>query len=300
MEIDENGVVNPLRPPAVVRDGLVSIRALPPVAFAFLALAGFVFVAGLVEDRPVSPRLIGECAMALLPAALLWRRPDAAALTPTLFRGAVLLAVAEIGSAAVSLVRFIVPATDVFADPPTIDVGRFATGVAFALVTVAGWWLVASAAASLRPAGGRWARVAAAIAAACAVATGLLFVLINGGYVGLGSIQTQDLANGVLLGLTIVTWLVAAFVAWVLISRAGGRPRLATVSAAVGAGVQTVASLPSLGIALVIISTQSEDWMAVQSVGITFQAVAALASSVLFAFAFATGLGDPPAEPAAA
>ena len=136
MEIDENGVVNPLRLPAVVRDGLVSIRALPPVAFAFLALAGFVFVAGLIEDRTVSPRLIGECAMALLPAALLWRRPDAAALTPTLFRGAVLLAVAEIGSAAVSLVRSIVPATEVFADPPTIDAGREAADVDLSLIHI--------------------------------------------------------------------------------------------------------------------------------------------------------------------
>ena len=108
------------------------------------------------------------------------------------------------------------------------------------------------------------------------------------------------MANAVLLGLTIVTWIVAAFVAWVMISRAAGRPRIATVSAAVGAGIQTVASLPSLGIALVIVATRSDDWIAVQSVGFTFQAFASLASSVLFVFAFATGLGDPPAEEAAA
>jgi len=60
MEIDENGVVNPLRAPAFVRDGLGSIRALPPVALAFVALAAVDLIATVLEVHSLAPAFVGR------------------------------------------------------------------------------------------------------------------------------------------------------------------------------------------------------------------------------------------------
>src|SRR5215213_6092233 len=60
VEIDENGVVNPLRAPAVVRNALRGLAGLRPLAMSFAALAVVVLIGRIVEFQAFAPIMIGE------------------------------------------------------------------------------------------------------------------------------------------------------------------------------------------------------------------------------------------------
>jgi hypothetical protein len=295
MEIDENGVVNPLRAPAFVRDGLRSVRARPPIALAFVALAGIVLAVSIVERGAFEPSLVARAVTVLFPTAILWRRPDATTVTPRLFRGAALLSIAVVAATAIRLVSSLIPVDESFADEPSSDLPRLSFGAIVALVTVVGWALVGTALADLRRSRGSAARALAAIVAGCAIAIGTGFVLLG--------LQTSGGTPPATLiafsALEASSWTVTAFVAWVLVSRVGGLPRPATIGAAAGVVIQVVGSLPSLVIALAILATRSDDWIALQATGFAILSAAMIVPPFLYAFAFAAGLGDPPAEPVA-
>jgi len=293
MEIDENGVVNPLRPPAVVRETVRSIRSMPPVALAFLVLAGVDLGAHVVESRAVTPAVVARAVTVLFPAALLWRRPDAAIVTPLLFRGVILLAIAEIAATAIRFASSVIPADDAFLNDPGSDLPRLTAGAAVSVVVVVGWALVGVALAGLRPTRGVIVRVLAGLVAGCAVAVGAGSV-----FLGFGTASGTGPGTLVVFGLIeAASWIVTAFVGWVLVSRAGGLPRRATIAAAAGVAIQTIAALPVVVIALAILATRAEDAIALQWAGFTIFSFATVLPPFLYAFAFATGLGDPPPQP---
>jgi hypothetical protein len=113
MEIDENGVVNPLRPPALVRDAARSVGALPRLALAFAALAVALFLVETATVRASAPIHLAEAIVVLYPAAVLWHRRDAATAAPELFRGAILIAASQVAIVAVRAWSRL--------DPPAID-----------------------------------------------------------------------------------------------------------------------------------------------------------------------------------
>jgi hypothetical protein len=295
LEIDENGVVNPLRLPAVLRDALRSLAGLPPLALVFAALALVVLVARVVEVHAFAPVMLGNVAVVLFPAAVLLHRRDAPSATPDLFRGAVLIAVAEIAEVSIRALSA-VGGSAVSLDP--LDPGPLwlAAAVVLGLAAAAGWWVVARAIAARTPVAGRGRLIVAAIVAGSALATGLGSVILYG-TAGFRDIGTLSIT---LLGVA-PSWLVAARLGWVTVTRAGGDPRPATWAAAAGAAVQAIGALPLFGIAFVVMAGREEAWIQAQTLGITIQLMAFVASPILFLLAFALGVGDvaPPHRPRA-
>ena len=94
MEIDENGVVNPLRPPRAVAAAGARIAGLPPLAIGFLVVAVIDLIVGIARLRAPSLALAGEVLVILLPVAVLTRRRDAAVATPGVLWGTMLVALA--------------------------------------------------------------------------------------------------------------------------------------------------------------------------------------------------------------
>ena len=180
-------------------------------------------------------------------------------------------------------------------DPLAIDIPHFVVALVLAGLAMAGWWLVGSALAGLRsPAGTGMRTLAAALVAGCAVAIAVGFVVL-----GVGTMEATP-TRVVVTAVEAAPWIVTAYVGWVLVSRAGGLPRRATIAAAAGMTVQTIGSLPLVVIALVITATQGDQWIALQAVTFPLLSVTALLAPILFVFALATGLGDPPAATEAA
>jgi hypothetical protein len=291
MEIDENGVVNPLRPPAALRDALRWLAGLPRLALAFAALAVVVLIAEIVEIQRFAPVLLGDVALVLFPAAVLAHRRDAPSATPDLFRGAMLIAAAQIGEVSIRGLSGVI-GTAFSLDP--VDPGPLRPAAAVVLVFAAagGWWLVARAIADVAPVAGRGRLIVAAMVAGSALATGLssmiLYATARPG--GLGTLSTV---------ITLVpAWLVAARLGWVAVTRAGRDPRLATWAAATGAAVQSFGALPLLAIAFLILAGRDDAWIEAQNVAITIEVIAFVAAPVLFLAALFLGLGDePPAHP---
>jgi len=58
--------------------------------------------------------------------------------------------------------------------------------------------------------------------------------------------------------------------------------------------IQVIGSLPVIVIAFAIQATRADDWIALQMAGFAVLSIATVLSALLFAFALATGLGDPP------
>lgn len=293
MEIDENGVVNPLRAPAFVRDGLGSIRALPPVALVFVALAGAVLIGDLVERQSADLFSINRAVTVLFPAALLWRRADAAAVTPRLFRGTVLLAAAVIAGRVIGLILSVVPNDPLVSEDTVVVVPRLVPTVVVSVLSIGGWVLVAASLSDARPRiPGVIRVVAAAPVVGLALANGGLYLLA----LVIGGTNWDPITATVatLLGLT--SWAVTAAVAWVLVTRVGGRPRLATYVAAAAVALQTIGLLPVWAIQL-ISYTQVDDLARTWDAPLANLSRVVLLAPFLFAFAFATGLGDPPAQP---
>ena len=292
MEIDENGVVNPLRAPAFVSDGFRSVRSIPPVGLVFLGLAGIVLATSVMERRSFDLILVGRAVTVVLPAALLWRRPDAASVTPRLFRGSLLVAVAVIAATFIQFVSAAIPADDSFVGGPAGGWPRVIASVVVTVMTLVGWALTASGVARLRAPRGAGTRALAAIVAACAVAVGAGMVFLDLGAQGF----PQPALLIPLAILEAVSWIVTAYLGWVLVSRAGGSPRRATIAAALGVAIQIIGSLPVVAIALGIQATQPPDVGELQANGFAVLAAASLLAPILFVFALASGLGDPPAQ----
>ena len=295
MEVDENGVVNPLRASALLGDVIRSLAGLPPLALVFVSLAVVVLAALIVVVHSFAPVMLGGVAVVLVPAAVLSHRHDAPSATPDLFRGAVLVAVAEIGGVLIRALS-VVGGVGVSLDP--LDPGplRPAAAIVLGLVAATGWWLVARAIAIHPPMAGRGRLIVAAIVAGCALATGLgemiLYQVVESGDIGTLSIT---------LVAVVPSWLVAARLGWITVTRAGRDPRPATWAAATGAAVQAIGALPLLAIAFVVTAGREDAWIQAQTVGIAIEIVAFVLSPVLFLVALALGVGDavPAARPRA-
>jgi hypothetical protein len=293
MEIDENGVVNPLRVPAAVRALVRAIATLPPLALAFAGLAVVVFAIGIVWRHGFAPILVGEALVVLYPTAVLWRRRDAAAATPDLFLGAVLVSASQIGSTAARILSSMAVSL-LGANPLTTDPLRAAVSIALGLMAAAGWWLVARSLAAQAPLAGDGRRIVAIVVAGCALATALAQVLVF--------LLAPNADLGTLLIILIASvpaQIVMARLGWVAVTRAGIAPRPASWTAAVGASAQAAGLLPLFMIALVLLVNHDEAWVQAQTVGITIQTVAFVVAPILFALAFALGVGDATGAPRA-
>jgi flagellar biosynthesis protein FliQ len=295
MEIDENGVVNPLRAPAFVRDGLRSVRALPPVALVFVALAGAVLIGDLVDRQSPDLFSINRAVTVLFPTALLWRRADAAAVTPRLFRGTVLLAAAVIAGTVIGLILSAVPNDLLLSEDTVVVVPRLVPTVVASVLSIGGWVLVAASLSDARPRIPGVVRVVAATpVVGLALANGGLYLLAL--VIGGANWDAMTATVATVLGLT--SWVVTAAVGWVLVTRVGGRPRLATYVAAAAVALQAIGWLPVWASQL-ISSVHADDLVRTWDAPLTTLARVVLLAPFLFAVAFATGLGDPPEQPVA-
>jgi hypothetical protein len=289
VEIDENGVVNPLRVPSPIRDGLERVAGLPPLARLFAVLAAIDLGVAVLRAHGVSVFALGDALLVLLPVSVLWRRRDAAVATPRVLRGTVLIAACELASAGLRAAdAWLV--TDPL-EPGTVGLGapRLVAGVVILLIGAAGWWMVAHAIGGLRPAGNGWHRLAGLCVALVAIATGI-------GYLALAIVpaETQlDASTVVLLVVWAASWLVTAYVGWVFVTRAGTAPRRSTWSAAVGAAILAAASIPTLAISITLLATRDDGILSLQAAGVSIQSIAQLVAPFLFVIAFASGLADP-------
>lgn len=288
VEIDENGVVNPLRVPSPIRAVAARIAGMPPLGRALIVLAVINLVLAVLRERGGYLSAIGESLLVLLPVAVLWRRRDAATATPALLRGTVLIAAAVLAGGALRAVDAWL-ATDPL-DPASlgIDVLYLVRMLAIVLATAVGWWRVANAIRGLRPSRGGWQRVAGIVVAVAAIATAAGFLALD-----VLPTDSQPAASTVVLFLVeAASWLVTAYVGWVFVSRAGGAPRLATRSAALGAAIWAGGSIPTLAISITLFLTRDDRVWSNQSVGLWILSMASFLAPFLFVVAFAAGLAD--------
>ena len=295
MEIDENGVVNPLRPPRAVAAFGGRVAGLPRLAMAFVAMAALDLVVGIVRLRGVSLPLVGEVLTILVPVAVLWRRPDAPAVTPGVFRGAALIAAGAIASRLLGALDawLVTDATDtVLTRAGPLILFR---GVLVGVLDVAGWALLAWSVAALRPAAVSVLRVVASIAAIVVVGTEVASLALS---FGTGATAGSFEANAMVAAESVSMAVATAAVAWVFVTRAGGSPRLATGSAAIGAAIWVTRAVPNLVVNLSLVSSGAPDEGLASLQGLTIALLLAggVAAIVLFLAAFATGLADPPAS----
>jgi hypothetical protein len=292
VEIDENGVVNPLRVPSPIRAVAARIAGLPPLGRALIVLACVDLALAILRGGEGYLFSIRESLLVLLPVAVLWRRRDAAIATPAVLRGTVLIAAAVLAGGALRTVDAWLVTDVVEPDALGIDLPHFIGSAANLLLTAVGWWMVANAIGRLRPSRGGWPRAAAMIVAVAAIATAI-------GFLALEVLQNASLPAAstiVLLSVDTALWLVTAYVGWVFVSRAGGAPRWATRSAAAGAAIWVAGSIPALVISLTLFLTRDDRVLSNQIVGIWILSLASLLTAFLFVVAFASGLADREAD----
>jgi hypothetical protein len=159
--------------------------------------------------------------------------------------------------------------------------------VAVTALDVAGWALVARSIARLRPAGSALLRGVGLVVVLAAV---VAQILSFGFALGPGSVGL----NVVILVENLALVAATAAIAWVFITRGGGRPPVATASAAIGAATWVTASIPLIVIATAFAGSHDENLLALQAPAIWLVAIGGLFTSVLFLVAFATGLADRP------
>jgi hypothetical protein len=148
LDVDELGVVHPLRAPRALRDGRewlrLALTRLPRLGQAFVALALIDVVAKLVTLAPLEPvRVVGAIAdgvIVLLPAIVLAARPRERP-GSALLAGSIFLAVGEIASTGLRFSDALVVATG--GEPAGLDAPRMLSGLAFTAVYVGGWLLLA-------------------------------------------------------------------------------------------------------------------------------------------------------------
>jgi len=292
VEIDENGVVNPLRVPSPIRAVAARIAGLPPLGRALIVLAGVDLAVAILRERGGYLFASGDALLVLLPVAVLWRRRDAAIATPALLRGTVLIAAAVLaGGALRAMDAWLV--TEAFnPDSLGIDVLYLIRSVAILLATAVGWWMVANAIAGLRPPRGGLQRVAGIVVAVAAIATAAGFLALD-----VLPTDSHPVASTIVLFLVeAASWLVTAFVGWVFVSRAGGAPRWATRSAAAGAAIWAAGSIPTLVVSITLFLTRDDRVLSSQGVGLWILSMASFLAPFLFVVAFAAGLADREAD----
>jgi hypothetical protein len=292
VEIDENGVVNPLRVPSPVRDVAARVGGVPPLGRALIVLAGVDLALAMLRGGGGSLFAIGEALLVLLPVAVLWRRSDAAIATPAVLRGTLLIAVAVLASGVFRAIDAWLPTAVIEPDALGTDVPHLVGGLAILLVTALGWWMVATSIAGLRPSRKGWQRMAGMCTAAAAIATAIGFLALE----LLASDSHPPASTIVLVSIDAASWLVTAYVGWVFVSRAGGAPRWATRSAAAGAAIWAAGSIPTLLISLTLFLTRDEGLLSGQGVGIWILSLASVLPPFLFVLAFAFGLADREAD----
>jgi hypothetical protein len=288
VEINEDGVVNPLRVPPRVRDVVARIVELPALARLFIVLAVIDLALAVLPLGSFYLYSVAGSLLVLLPVAVLWRNADAAVVTPGVVRGTVLIAVAEIAGGAFQALDAWLLADR--ANPVTNGINT--TVVVRIVVVVAGsvgWWMVARALAELRPAGSGWRRVAGLIVGAAAVTIGVGFLAVE-----LLAITGQDPVAVATEAIAAANWFVIAYVGWVLVTRAGGRPARATWSAALGAAIWLASVLPLLMITIAVLISRDDSLMSLQVVGIQVVGIGTVITWLLMLVAFATGLADSP------
>ncbi len=293
MDIDENGVVHPLRPPRAIAAFGGRVAALPRLAIAFLFLAAIDLIVGIVRLRGFSITLGGEVLTILLPVAVLWRRADAPAVTPGVLRGAALIATGALASrllGSLGALLVVDSAGNVLDGPDPLIMVR---DVVVSALDVAGWAVLARSVAGLRPAGAGALRLVASVLAIVAVGTEVASLALA---FGSGATAGSSVANVLVVMESLSMAVVIAAIGWVFVTRAGGLPRLATGAAAIGAGIWATHALPNLVVNLSLASSHAaDDDLTFQGAAIWFLLAGGVAAIVLFLAAFATGLADPPA-----
>jgi hypothetical protein len=300
--IDDLGVVDPLRVPPVV--GRV-VRRLPLVGWLFVALA-IVHVALEVPGRDVSSPLtlvglIGRALVVLLPAVVLWRRPDAFAVTPGIVIGAILVAAGALGPVLVRSLDAWLPASAEPELPPLVDLPHLVVGIVFVAARAVGWLSIAVWLAALRPdpAGPAAVLVARVVAAAAVVGTvvSLVALYLDVTPADAVAIEAGSLALALLFAVATIVW---AYVAWVLVRQAGLLPRAATILAAAAVVLLVLVELVEVGTSLLLVATRSAEFQDLSIASLRATSYGFFAAMVALVAAFALGLGDPGREPSAA
>jgi hypothetical protein len=299
--IDDLGVVDPLRIPPVLGR---AVRRLPVFGWLFVALA-IVHVALEVPGRDVSSPLtvvglIGRALVVLLPAVVLWRRPDAFAVTPGIVIGAILVAAGELGPVLVRSLDAWLPASAEPELPPLVDLPRLVIGVVLIAARAVGWLSIAVWVAELRPDPARTAAVVGArvVAAAAVLATVVSLVALYLDVTPADAVgfDAGSLALAVLFAVATIVW---AYVAWVLVRQAGLRPRAATNLAAAAVVLLVLAELVEAATSLLLVATRSAELQDLSIASFQATSYGFLAAMVALVAAFALGVGDPPSEPTA-
>ncbi len=296
--IDDSGVVDPLRMPPVVGR---MIRRLPLVGWLFVALA----VVHVALDAPGSDfsippivvGLIGRALVVLLPAVVLWRRPDAFAVTPGIAIGSVLVAVGELGPLVVRSLDAWLPVSADVDLPPAVDLPHIVVGLVLIAAGAVGWLSIAVWLSALRPDSGRRAAVVAGVVAAAAIVatSGNLIVI----YLELTPIEGGVIVGSLVLAIASgAASLIWAYVAWAVVRQAGLPPRAATLLAAVAVVVLVLVELVGVGVSLLLVATRSSEFQDLSIASINITAYGFYASMLAWVAAFALGLGAPEPESA--
>ena len=251
------GVVDPMRIPGLAR-AQQWWRSLPRLAQVFVALAGVdiviralglfgtTFSYGSLDPLSLVLGFLPHDALILLPAVIMWRRPDALETMPFGLQGALAVALVELLSAPL---RGIVSgnAVDQMTGPTII-------AIAATLITAGGWIGIAR--------GMRWYMPAKPDESVAGLANIVAGGLVLGAFFGtilalfvpnsfeLGDPLWNDLArlNGAILSLS---GLALAYLAWIVVrgTRDPGRPPAATYLATISFSALAIGSLlgPFLG-----------------------------------------------------
>jgi hypothetical protein len=294
MEINDQGVVNPLGPPRWMRSAVASFRRMPPVGRAFVGLALGDLVIWNVVLHASSWSAVASALTVLAPAASLWRTPDRSPMARLGFTGVALVAIAALGTTIVRGVSTAFPPTsdDVLAGPrlsdALIQLGLLAS-------STVGWVLVAREVHRTSSASSAWSRRIAFVAAALAVATGVGLLILDA-IVSADPSLGSPLASSVVVAIVelsgAVVWFITAWIVWVFVSRGASVPGVANRSIAAVAIVWSFGSLPIVLAALVAITTRDDAWMGLQGVAIWVEVVASVVTAALFVVALASGLLD--------
>jgi hypothetical protein len=301
--VDEYGVVDPLRLPPVLGRIAPVARRLPPLGWVFVALG----IANLALELVRSPALdlldlayqVGFALVVMLPAAVLWRQPDVLASSFRLLLGAILVALGEFVPVLIRSIEAWLPADPDAQFTNGIDPVHLALGILFVALPAFGWLYIGTGIDEIRERGAagplRMLSAVVAVAICVAVAVSLAALALA---IAPSSDALPDLPGTLLYGFGVAAALVWAYLARVLIPRAGQRPRVATTTA--GAAVIFVAVVYLLWAVMsaAVGISRDEGLFGLQSVVLLVGGLAMLATRIALFAAFALGLGDPGAEPA--
>lgn len=301
--MSDTGVVDPIRIPAWLREPAERWwREMPPLARVFVVLTVIDIVGrslgvlaptiawGYITPLSFVSAYVPHDLWILLPALLLIRRPDAMTATPWVFRGALIVAIAEVARGPVQALLYA---------PSTAALSAL-VGAAAALALAAAWVALARGLLPLTPRDPE-----PTVAGVANLAVGFLGILAALWFAEVLVSPAVDVGDpGINQAITIsslagpVQVLAWAYLVWVVLRGFGDarRPTIAVTTAAVGAAMAAFI-VPATSILARLLGAVGVDLTGGSGFGEVFLIVGWLGDIVgptLVALAFAIGLAEPP------